>query len=244
MAVNAELEVSPASSQPGREARSAAETASRLRESILQGDYEDGERLPPERQLAQDFGISRGTLRQSLLELQRMGLVTRRTGSGTYVQYQRAVRASDIAESISPIQLMEVRFALEPQMVRLAAVNATANCLQEVGRALDQLHLAENPEEYSKAYSAFHQALSECSQNPLMIWLYQRINEVRKNSQWFAVKTKILSPQRRSDYNDQIRRLYDAIANRDADAGSEIMLEHLVMTRNDILDAQQRSTSV
>lgn len=224
-----------------RETRGAAEIASRLRRSILEGDYAHGERLPPERQLARDFGVSRGTLRQGLLELERMGLVSRRTGSGTYVEFQQTIGASDIAESISPIQLMEVRFALEPQMVRLAVVNATAPCVREVARALDQLRLAENHAQYTEADGAFHQTLAECSQNALMIWLYERINEVRSHSQWSAVKSKILTAQRRSDYDDQHRRLYEALINRDVDSGSAIMTEHLVMTRNDILDAQQHS---
>lgn len=236
--MSADVPVPPIVPSATRETRGAAEVASRLRQSILQGDYGDGDRLPPERQLANDFAVSRGTIRQSLLELERMGLVTRRTGSGTYVRYQRTMRPRDIAESISPIQLMEVRFALEPQMVRLAVVNASAKCLQEVGRTLDQLHIAEGAVEYAKADSAFHQSLAECTQNPLMIWLYERINEVRNHSQWSAVTAKILSPQRRDDYIDQHRRLYDALVDRDADTGTAVMREHLVMTRNDILDAQ------
>ncbi len=236
-----EAEIPPVVPSATRETRGAAEVASRIRQSILQGDYDHGERLPPERQLAADFRVSRGTIRQGLLELERMGLVSRRTGSGTYVHYQRAMRASDIAESISPMQLMEVRFALEPQMVRLAVVNATARCLREVARSLEQLRVAQDHDEYTEADGAFHQALAECSQNALMIWLYERINEVRGHSQWTAVKAKILTAQRRDAYNDQHRRLYDALVNRDADTGSAIMTEHLVMTRSDILDAQQRS---
>ncbi|MEX1080537.1 MAG: FadR/GntR family transcriptional regulator [Halofilum sp. (in: g-proteobacteria)] len=232
---------SPVTRSTARETRGAAEVASRLRQSILQGDFAHGERLPPERQLAADFSVSRGTIRQSLVALERIGLVSRRMGSGTFVHYQQAVRASDIAESISPMQLMEVRFALEPQMVRLAVVNATARSVREVARTLEQLRLAEGPNEYTEADGAFHQALAECSQNALMIWLYERINEVRSHSQWSAVKAKILTPQRLLDYNDQHRRLYDALANRDADTGCAIMTEHLVMTRSDILDAQQRS---
>lgn len=226
-----------------RETRGAAEVASRLRQAILQGEYDHGERLPAERQLAKDFGVSRGTIRQGLLALERMGLVSRRTGSGTFVHYERAMGASDIAESISPIQLMEVRFALEPQMARLAVVNATARNIREVARALEQVRLAEDADEYTAADGAFHQALSECTQNPLMIWLYQRVSEVRSHSQWSAIKAKILTPERRLDYNDQHRRLYDALVNRDADSGSAIMTEHLVITRNDILDAQQRPLS-
>lgn len=231
----------PTVSSATRETRGAAEVASRLRQAIVQGDYADGERLPAERQLASGFGVSRGTIRQGLLELERMGLVSRRGGSGTFVHYQRALGATDVAESLSPMQLMEVRFALEPQMVRLAVVNASAKSLREVARTLEQLRLAADPQDYTEADGAFHQAVAECSQNPLMVWLYQRINEVRSHSQWSAVKAKILTPQRRQEYDEHHRRLYDALANRDADSGSAIMTEHLVMTRNDILDAQQRS---
>lgn len=222
-----------------RRANGAAEIATHLRQAILQGVYAHGERLPAERQLAAHFGASRGTARQALRELEKTNLVTRRIGSGTFVNYSGLSSADDVAETTSPLELIEVRFAMEPHMVRLAVINATGRDLRSMRQALEQVEAADNPEDFTDADAAFHLALAECSQNPLIVWLYRHINAVRGHSQWSAMKGKILTPTRIAEYNEQHRRLYQALMSRDSNGATQIMTSHLVMARNDFLGAQE-----
>ena len=219
----------------------SAAIAARLRQAILEGKYADGERLPAERHLASHFGASRSTIREALRRLDEMDLVTRRIGSGTFVNYRPALDHNDIAEVTSPIELIDVRLAVEPQMARLVVVNATARDLERMGDALKRVEACGDDREYfSRTDEQFHLALAECTRNPLMVWLYKQINDVRSHAQWDGMKDKILTRRRITDYNRQHRELYAALCSRDVDAAVRIITEHLEKARRDLLGADAR----
>ncbi|MFQ6018668.1 MAG: FadR/GntR family transcriptional regulator [Kiloniellaceae bacterium] len=219
----------------------AAAIAARLRQAILDGSYADGERLPAERDLASHFEASRSTVRGALRRLEEMNLVTRRVGSGTFISYRPVLAPDNIAELTSPIELIDVRVALEPQMTRLVVVNATARDLDRMGEALERVEdCGGDRERFSKADEHFHLMLAECTRNPLMVWLYRQINEVRGHAQWAAMKDKILTPDRIAEYNRQHRALFDALRSRDVDAAVRTITEHLEKARRDLRGADAR----
>ena len=216
----------------------SAAIAARLRQAILDGKYADGERLPAERDLAQHFEASRSTVREALRRLEANHLVTRRVGSGTFVNHRPALDRSDIAEMTSPIELIEVRQAVEPQMVRLAVVNATQRDLERLGEALGRVEsCGDDRERFSRADEQFHLMLAECTRNPLMVWLYRQINDVRSHALWDGMKDKILTATRIAEYNRQHRELYEALCNRDVDATARMIAAHLDKARRDLLGA-------
>jgi len=102
----------------------AGDIAIHVRRQIIGGELLHGERLPPERAFADQFGVSRGTVRDALRRLEEGGFVQKRPGSGTYVMYSDTETVS-IAQSTSPLELIDTRYALEPQIVRFAVLNAT-----------------------------------------------------------------------------------------------------------------------
>jgi len=219
----------------------SAAIAARLRQAILEGRYADGERLPAERELAQHFDASRSTVREALRRLEETNLVSRRVGSGTFVTYRTAFDSNNIAEVTSPVELIDVRLAIEPQMARLVVSHATARDLERMGEALRQVEAANRDSEaFSRADEQFHLALAESTRNPLMVWLYRQINDVRCHAQWDAMKDKILISERIDEYNRQHRALYDALCSRDADAAVRIVTEHLEKARRDLLGVEQR----
>lgn len=224
--------------EASRQRYGASELASRLRTAIAQKEYSHGDRLPAERDLAAQFGTSRGTARHALRELERLGLVTRRVGSGTFVTSPALDSADEVAEVTSPLELLEVRFAIEPCMVRQAIVNASPRDLARMRQRLDQVEKANDPSTFTEADERFHLALAECSQNPLIVWLYRQINEVRGHTQWSVVKEKILTPARIGEYNQHHRELYAAIARRDTSRALEVMDAHLTMAKDDLLGVQ------
>ena len=219
----------------------SAAIAARLRQAILEGRYADGERLPAERELAHHFDASRSTVREALRRLEETNLVSRRVGSGTFVTYRTAFDSNNIAEVTSPVELIDVRLAIEPQMARLVVSHATARDLERMGDALRQVEAANRDSEaFSRADEQFHLALAESTRNPLMVWLYRQINDVRCHAQWDAMKDKILISERIDEYNRQHRALYDALCSRDADAAVRIVTEHLEKARRDLLGAELR----
>jgi DNA-binding FadR family transcriptional regulator len=226
---------------PRTTARGAAAIAARLHEAILKGTHAHGERLPAERHLAEHFGTSRSTVREALRQLEEMALVTRRIGSGTFVNHPAEPGEGRVAENTSPLQLIEVRQAVEPHMARMAVAHATARDLDALADALAALEgCAADQEVFSNADERFHLALAEATDNPLMVWLYRQINAVRGHAQWGEMKRKILTRDNIDLYNAQHRTLYEAIRRRDIAAAVRCIDQHLDKARRDLLGADAR----
>ncbi|MCH6581697.1 MAG: FadR family transcriptional regulator [Proteobacteria bacterium] len=218
----------------------SAGITAQLRREILDGGYGYSERLPAERALALQFGASRGTVREALRRLEEMNLVSRRVGSGTFVRYRGHADDEDIAQLTSPLELIDVRLVVEPQMARLAVMNANAQDLQRMLEALTVVERAQdNVEDFSRGDETFHLALAESSRNPLLLWLYRHINEVRRHTQWNARKDKILTATRIAEYNQQHRELYTAIASRDIEHAVRAITGHLEKARGDLMGVEK-----
>ena len=210
--------------------------AAELRRAITDGVYAYGERLPPERELAHLFGASRATVRKALDSLEAARLIARRVGSGTFVSYLSRPGEDDIAEITNPLELIEVRLAVEPDMLRIATLNATARDIDRLGETLAWLEGAgADAEDFTRYDQQFHQLLAECTHNPLFIWIYSRINEVRGHAQWHAMKDQILTLERIEEYNRQHRILFEALRSRDVDGAVRIINAHLDKARRDLL---------
>ena len=217
-----------------------SQVAAQLRRRIMEGDYAFEERLPAERNLAQEFGVSRGTIRSVLDILEKQHMVARQIGSGTYVTHRDTANQQEISRITSPVEMNEVRIAIEPQMVRLAIANASTHDLDELYDALRQCEECNaDPERFARADTAFHMALASCSRNKLMYWLYERISEVRRHSQWRRMKSKLLTGERIAYYNAQHRALYEAIASRDTTLAVKLIKNHLFGVHDDLLDSNE-----
>lgn len=222
---------------PNRIGVTTSKVAAQLRRRILEGEYSYEERLPAERNLAEEFAVSRGTIRSVLQILEQQHLVTRQIGSGTYVSHKEITNQQEISSITSPLEMVEVRIAIEPQMVRLAIANSSSRDLEEMRNALRQCETCHgDSEKFARADTAFHMALAHCSKNKLMYWLYERISEVRRHSQWRSMKSKLLTPERMDYYNSQHHALYDAIASRDTTRAVNLIKDHLYGVQDDLLE--------
>lgn len=219
-------------------ARGSGGITARLRRSIESGVYADGEQLPAERQLAEALGASRSTVRKALDQLEENGLVVRRVGAGTFVSYSGPVpsNSDDLADLISPLQLIEARCAVEPYMTRLAVINATARDLETMASILAELEACRHDKDrFTRWDSEFHALLARCSRNALLVHIYEQINAVRSHGQWDAMKELILTPDQIDEYNRQHRALYDALRHRDVGAAVELIEGHLRTARSDLV---------
>ena len=184
--------------------RGSAWITGQLRQAILEGRYAPGEKLPAERKFASAFGASRATIRTALDRLETERLVTRRLGAGTFVHADVQTAREDVAELSSPLELIEVRAGLEPNMVRLAVLNATARDIERLGSHIGRMPAAAaDSESFTLWDIEFHQLIAEATRNPLMVWVYRKINDIRTHSQWNAMKSKVLTPERIAEYNEQ-----------------------------------------
>jgi DNA-binding FadR family transcriptional regulator len=224
----------------GRPSRGPRVISAYLQRAIETGAYSEGDRLPPERQLAATFQAARSTVRRALDQLEKAGLVSRRLGSGTFVGATAAAprRATDLADQVSPLQLIEARLAVEPFTTRLAVLHATRRHLDEMETVLVHGEESINDKDsFSKWDGEFHLLIAHASGNPLLINVYRQINHVRLHAQWDAMKEQILSPEVIAAYNRQHRSIFNAINERDAQKAYALITEHLEQAREHLVKA-------
>jgi DNA-binding FadR family transcriptional regulator len=211
-----------------------------LQRAIETGAYGEGDRLPPERELAATFQAARSTVRRALDQLEKAGLVSRRLGSGTFVGATTTAnrKTHDLADQVSPIQLIEARLAVEPFTTRLAVLHATRRNLDDMELVLKHAEesLADK-DDFSKWDGEFHLLIAHASGNPLLINVYRQINHVRLHAQWDAMKEKILTPEVVAAYNRQHRDIVNALHERDAQGAYALITEHLEKAREDLVKA-------
>jgi DNA-binding FadR family transcriptional regulator len=231
------------SSHTGSPAKGAYSIARELEQAITHNVYGQGQQLPTERQLAVSYGASRTTIRKALSILETQRLVQRRAGSGTYVSHRAASGGHDIAERTSPLELIEVRAAIEPQMARLAVLHASALDVEKMQGLIRELQAAEqsgDAERYGAADEQFHLAVASATSNPLMVWLYRQINEIRTHTMWAEMRQKIVTQENMRIYNEQHAAVVRAIQSRDAAGAANVMVKHMEKARNDLIGAHSR----
>ena len=224
-------------------ANNANAIKNKLRKAIEAGAFSNGDQLPPERQLALALGTARSTVRKALDQLEAEKMVVRRVGSGTFVSYSGPTQSAthEIAYLISPIQLIETRFSVEPYMTRLAALHASQRDLENFDAILRQIEsCGEDQDQFTRYDSEFHLQLARCSRNPLMLQIYQIINTVRSEAQWNQVKRVILTREKIQHYNIEHRRIFEALKQRDVNGAFEAMEAHLETARQDLMGASSR----
>ncbi len=233
-------EVVPVLGRLAKPSRGPRAISAYLQRAIETGAYSEGDRLPPERQLAATFHAARSTVRRALDQLEKAGLVSRRLGSGTFVGVTAtsARRVSDLADQVSPLQLIEARLAVEPFTTRLAVLHATRRDLDDMEVVLAHAEDAVNDkDDFSKWDGEFHLLIARASANPLLINVYRQINHVRLHAQWDAMKEKILTPDVIAAYNRQHRGIFNALNERDAQGAYALITEHLEKARDDLVRA-------
>jgi len=240
--VNSQIAPAKAEQELIRTRAGASGIATLLKEAISAGQYQPDERLPPERELAEHFGAARNTVRQALNLLEKEGLVIRRAGSGTYVQVPIAQGVGglpslrEIAEITSPVELIDVRIAIEPVIVQMASANATSRDIDAIERHLIELEEADGDyDRFSLADETFHMAIAQATNNPLFVWIYAGVNDVRGHENWDKMKKSVLSVTEIETYNNEHRQLWDAIAHRDSQRAKQLMIAHLNHARHRVI---------
>ncbi|MEN3373947.1 FCD domain-containing protein [Dechloromonas sp. ZS-1] len=151
--------------------------ASTLEGRILEGSLKPGDRLPPERELAADLGVSRPSLREAIQKLASKGLVQSRQGGGTYVTEKLESAFSDpwaemmLNHPNLREDMLEFRRMLEGQAAEWAAERATEADLMRLEKAYSALMAAfesDNTVQRSEADIAFHQAIGDAAHNVLI----------------------------------------------------------------------------
>lgn len=219
--------------------RNAAEVVAALRRDISDSKYLLNERLPAERDLSDEFGVARGTLREALRQLEEMAYVERRAGSGTYVTFNDDAPPK-VTEATRPLELVDSRFALEPHICRLVVLIATERDLLRIEQVLRRMENWNGDiSVFAEADEAFHFLLAEITRNPLLIWMMQKVADVRSHAQWAQMRSLTLSDSMIDGYNREHRAIFDAISAREPERAAQAMKDHLSAARDSLMKAAQ-----
>lgn len=220
-----------------RTLQGARSIADKIRQAIGSGRFANGDQLPSERELSETYEASRSTIRKALDTLEEDGMVARKVGSGTFVTY--VAEETDIEKvvgEISPIQLIDARIGFERQMLRLAVIHSTGRDMEVLSKILDDLDASENDNLlFTQLDSEFHKSIAAASGNPLILQLYNQINEVRTHDQWQAARQTVLTPSKIREYNILHRRILDGLNARDVNAAIEALNRHMDLARHDLI---------
>jgi DNA-binding FadR family transcriptional regulator len=215
-----------------------------LREAILENlksrAWRAGHRLPTERELSGQYGLSRSTVRRVLADLKGRGLITQTVGSGTYVSDEVAHALANIAQSGSPLatspaELMSARLVLEPAIIAMVVGNATQADFDRMDICCDKGEAAGTIEEFELWDGKLHGTIADAAHNAFISTVFQRMNEVRAQSEWGMLKRKSATPERRLDYQREHRELVAALKDRDGVRASELCVGHLIHVRRNLL---------
>ena len=212
----------------------ASQVVDQLRSAIIDGRLRTGDRLPSEHQLAQDFGVSRGTVREAIRTLAASNLVTSSRGAtgGTFVTTPQAGElAEQIGEQIvlwfraGNISLAEVhhaRHVLERECAQLAALNRTEEDLSAMRRPVE---ISRDPDlgedEWLATDLDFHTAVSRAAKNSILELAMTAVHLVRPRT-----NRLLLKELDRRRIADQHWAMYEAIRDKEPNAAAEAFERH------------------
>lgn len=204
-------------------------------EGIRSGAFGPGTVLPPERTLAEMFGVSRGSVREAIRSLEYAGILNVRTGSGTFVAEAGASKAAALRARAalvgehSPLDLVVARRAIEPVCAGLAASNRSVADLDSLRSLIDQQAvLLQQGEETAEVDLSFHVAVASACHNPVLLMLYDRIAEIMRQDIWLDLRRRSRAmPGTAEMYLDQHRATLSAIERGDSAAASRSVDAHM-----------------
>lgn len=211
-----------------------------LREMIKEKHNEGQTRLPPERKLCAELGISRNTIRKAMVELEKEGLIWRRVGQGTFVGQpfaNQSKKPGSLIEMTSPVEIMEVRLIIEPRIAAMAALRATKKEIQKMREAVHRSKTAKNFEKNEKWDLILHELIAQSANNHLLLTLFNTTNELRKGENWGRMKEASLTPERWKEYAKQHDELVTAIEDRNSGRAQTIMTYHLERVQRNLLNS-------
>lgn len=209
--------------------------AALISDRIDEGLFPIGSLLPAERDLAEQLGVSRTSVREALIALEVSGKVSIRVGRGVQIlqatpRLDRVGAGADVSEGdIGPIQMMEARRLIEPRSAELAAINRDVANLERIEKALEQQARAKAVQsaEYREWDRTFHIEIAKASGNAALTLLIGTLWDYRRMPMFEKIEELLMGPDRLFKTPAEHRRIFKAIASGDRTAARNAMKAHL-----------------
>lgn len=203
-----------------------------LRDSIIQGKWTPGTKIPSENELTRMLGVSRITIREALQKLATLGLVETKQGEGTYVKalsagiYMNSLIPLFLLDKTETLQVLEYRKIIEVGTAGLAAERANQDDIAKLQKIMDNMKkVKDDVEQFAAKDLEFHLALAEITKNSVIIKVNNIIKDILSVSMSDIVRTL-----GNSDGLYYHKKIIDAIKRKDKELAEQLMEEHLIKT--------------
>ena len=223
----------------------------RLEHLIFEGTLRPGEKLPPERELAKQFDVSRPSVREAIQTLEAKGLLSRRQGGGTFVQKQMWQSFSDPLTELlagnpeSQLDLLETRHALEGIAAYYAALRGTEEDLERIRQSYELIKSAQKSGDLnaeSDAVLQYQLIVTEAAHNVVLLHLLRCMipmleQNIRQNFEFLYTRKEMYNAV--SEHREQI---FSAIVAREPEKAREASHRHLAFIEDLPLDIGREQT--
>lgn len=210
--------------------------AQEIEQGIRSGQYAAGSRLPAERDLAEQFQVSRPTIREAMIALEIRQLVEVRHGSGVYVAEEMPTDRTPAELNVGAFELIEARIMFEGEAAALAATVMSDEEVARVGEILERMEALDPATAEELALDRqFHMAIAEGTQSSLVAQTVEHLWDLREQS---PLCRHMFEQARQVGINprpDEHRRVYDALVERDLEQARSAMRAHLMRVSEDLL---------
>lgn len=237
------MKIQPITTQPAAALqRPYQEVGGILRSMISQQQYRIGQRLPPERELAETLNVSRTVVREALIMLEIEGLIEVKRGAGIFLlknPLEHAPGAALDAQSnnAGPFEMLQARQLLESNIAEFAALQATREDIIKMRQALqvEEYELAHNGKESGDMQ--FHLAIAEATHNSLMVELFKHSWTWRENNpMWMQLHSRLINNDYRKEWLTDHKQILSALVKKDPAAAKLAMWQHLENVKNRLLE--------
>ncbi len=211
------------------------QTSERIIQLIIENDWKIGDKLPNEYELANMLNVGRSTIREAIKALVSRNILEIRRGAGTFISQKGGIADDPLGLTFVKdkfklaLDLLEVRFMIEPSIASIAAVKATEDEIQQMSVLCDEIEsLILNNEPYLGKDIEFHTAIAKSSKNLVMVNLIPIINSS------ITIFIDITNQKLRNETIETHREILNAIKSHNSNAAHDAMLLHLVYNRRNI----------
>jgi DNA-binding FadR family transcriptional regulator len=218
--------------------QSRAAESNLLHAFVEQNALSEGDRLPPERELAVELGISRRALRQLLTRMELEGQIWRGRRNGTFLGRRIAGPAGvdRRIERASPASVQEARLAVEPAIAAIAAVRASEADLIAIETCMRRTAEVTDDETWVRWDGAFHLAIAEATRNDILVGIVTAFNKKRAEGDWRALRLAAITLEKRRISVSHHRTICEMLRRRSADDASRAMRDHLLATQRNLFE--------
>lgn len=207
--------------------------ARKLQSMILNGDLKKGDKIPPQRELAERLGVSRPSLREALLSLESIGLIRTQPGSGTFVTGQNPSSSNNMApwrysDSFTVHEVFQTRLMLEGRIARLAAERLTQDDFRSLADSTDRMERFWESNDLLANVEAdleFHATITRACGNRMLIALYKTVQDQITETQRQPIP--ITDPRRMRSSIAEHRTLIHELRRGDGAAAGMAMETHI-----------------